>query len=100
MTAAAISCLFRRLTGLYCPGCGGTRAFYAMAGGHPLLSFYYHPIIAYFVIAAGCGILLLITKKAAPRQILQTILSGAAVVLLVNYNLRNILLLLHMPLLP
>jgi hypothetical protein len=27
-------CQFHRLTGLNCPGCGGTRAFYALLHGH------------------------------------------------------------------
>ena len=31
-------CLFRALTGLYCPGCGGTRAVYQLLHGHVLLA--------------------------------------------------------------
>jgi len=29
-------CLFHELTGLNCPGCGGTRAAYQLLHGHPL----------------------------------------------------------------
>ena len=40
-------CLFHRVTGLYCPGCGGTRAVWALLSGRPVLSFFYHPIVLY-----------------------------------------------------
>jgi hypothetical protein len=31
-------CLFYKLTGLYCPGCGSTRMLYWLVHGHPLLA--------------------------------------------------------------
>lgn len=40
-------CMFHKLTGLYCPGCGGTRAVEAFLKGRWLLSFFYHPIVVY-----------------------------------------------------
>ena len=42
-----IPCTFHAVTGLYCPGCGGSRAVAALFAGRPLLSFFYHPIVAY-----------------------------------------------------
>ena len=45
-------CLFREITGLYCPGCGGTRAVKALMKGEILSSFLYHPFILYMVILA------------------------------------------------
>lgn len=45
-----LPCIFNRLTGLYCPGCGGTRAVLALLHGRLLQSIAYHPIVAY---AAG-----------------------------------------------
>ena len=38
-------CVFRALTGLYCPGCGGTRAVTEMLHGRLLSSLYYHPAV-------------------------------------------------------
>lgn len=40
-------CMFKTVTGLYCPGCGGTRAAAALFKGKFLLSFLYHPIVPY-----------------------------------------------------
>lgn len=42
-------CIFHEFTGLYCPGCGGTRAFFALLHGHPVLSFRYNPVVEYFL---------------------------------------------------
>ena len=36
-------CHFLRATGLYCPGCGGTRALYALLTGHPLTALRANP---------------------------------------------------------
>ncbi len=42
-----IPCVFHAVTGLYCPGCGGTRAAAAFFKGKWMLSFCYHPIVVY-----------------------------------------------------
>jgi len=38
-------CILHRLTGFYCPACGGTRALVAFLRGEFLQSFYYHSFI-------------------------------------------------------
>lgn len=43
-------CLFHRLTGLYCPGCGGTRSVTSLLHGHPIISIRYNPIVMYGVL--------------------------------------------------
>lgn len=50
-------CLFRSLTGLYCPGCGGTRALRFLLKGDVLRSLWYHPLVGYMavVVAAEFG---------------------------------------------
>jgi hypothetical protein len=42
-----VPCLFNKLTGLYCPGCGGTRSVEALLHGHPMKSIQYNPIVVY-----------------------------------------------------
>lgn len=40
-------CLFRFVTGLPCPGCGGTRAFAAILRGDLIHAFFYHPVVPF-----------------------------------------------------
>ncbi len=39
-------CLFRRATGLLCPGCGGTRAISALFAGRLDVALYLNPLVA------------------------------------------------------
>lgn len=43
----SVPCLLHAVTGLHCPGCGGTRAAGYLLQGKPFLSFLYHPIVPY-----------------------------------------------------
>ncbi len=43
-------CQFRSLTGLFCPGCGGTHAIMLLLRGHILKSFAAHPFVPYAVL--------------------------------------------------
>lgn len=40
-------CMFYAVTGIYCPGCGGTRAVISLLKGQVVRSFFYHPIVIY-----------------------------------------------------
>ena len=40
-------CQLLRIFGIYCPGCGGTRAFRYLLQGKILTSIYWHPAICY-----------------------------------------------------
>lgn len=44
------TCIVYRLFGIYCPGCGGTRALSALLQGHFLVSAWYHPLVIYTII--------------------------------------------------
>lgn len=45
-----LPCLFYKITGLYCPGCGGTRSVQAVLSGHLAASVRYNPIVMYGLI--------------------------------------------------
>lgn len=42
-----LPCWFRLFTGLYCPGCGATRAFVLLCQGRLLASLAYSPVVLY-----------------------------------------------------
>jgi len=48
--ALGMRCLFREFFGLYCPGCGGTRALYALLQGRLLAAFLYYPALPVTVV--------------------------------------------------
>lgn len=45
------ACAFKSVTGLPCPGCGGTRAFVSLFRGEFFRSFIYNPTVWYAVLA-------------------------------------------------
>lgn len=45
------TCAIRRMCGLPCPGCGGTRAFYSLFRGAFIDSFLFNPTVIYGVLA-------------------------------------------------
>ena len=51
IVAGSPGCMFNQITGLYCPGCGGTRAFYHAVHLHFIKSFLCHPIVVYTLVA-------------------------------------------------
>lgn len=48
-----IPCFFSEVLGIYCPGCGGTRAFRALAEGRFLQALWFHPLVPYGVLIVG-----------------------------------------------
>lgn len=92
-------CVFRSMMGLYCPGCGGTRAVLELLRGHILQSIRYHPVVVY---AAGLYGWYLVSntiewlsgrKIAVGSRYHRWYGIGAAVLVIVNCLLRNLLLL-------
>ena len=46
-------CMFHRLTGLQCPGCGGLRATHQLLHGHVVRAFHLNPFFVAALIPAG-----------------------------------------------
>jgi len=90
-------CLFHVFTGLYCPGCGGTRAVKALLTGHPVISFFYHPLVPYCALVALvflCSYLIFwLTKKQRFRLYLHDgyVYAGVGIIVL-NFVIKNYLL--------
>ena len=91
-------CVFRSVTGLYCPGCGGTRAFLYLLHGNIIKSLIYYPFVPY-----ACVILVIFYVSQTLRYIsggrirgmhMKTcyVVIGAAIIV-VNWIVKNILLL-------
>lgn len=92
-----IPCLFRILTGLYCPGCGGTRALKALLHGNLCLSFCYHPLVPYLAFFVPVLLLHFIycrkKKKTFSRKLAENVLRYGIIVLIGNWILKNACLL-------
>ena len=87
-----VPCLFHTFTGLYCPGCGGTRAVSALLHGHVLQSFYYHPLVPYAAFAVPAFLLYVIYLSCSP-VVWKTLLFFGLGILIVNFIVKNYLLL-------
>lgn len=92
-------CFFHAITGLYCPGCGGTRAILFLLHGHFIKSFFYHPFVLYCVVVGGYFMISqtvgLIAKKDS-RFILHYhdwMLWSALILVSANFIIKNLFLL-------
>lgn len=90
-------CIWDRSFGFYCPGCGGTRAVYALLKGHLLQSLWYHPIVPY---AAVLFISFMVSQTFARltkfcfgkgMRFHNWYLYGAVVIIISNFILKNLL---------
>lgn len=92
-----IPCVLYQVFGLYCPGCGGTRAVSALLRGQLLNSLWYHPLVPYTVIIFG-GFMVTQTlerlhvPKVKGWKFHPWYLYMAVVLLFANFIVKNILL--------
>lgn len=99
-----IPCVFRAVTGMYCPGCGGTRAVYELLHGHILHALWYHPFVVYSVFFY---LLFMIShtfklffsgrfgRKIRGMRFRAWYLFGALGILALNFVVRNFLFLVY-----
>lgn len=95
---ASFYCITWSVLGIYCPGCGGTRAVEALLQGHFLQSLWYHPLVLYSVVLFG-GFMLTQTLERLHFSRIKGLkfhnwyLFGALGLVIVNWVIKNILLL-------
>ena len=89
-------CLFHRLTGLYCPGCGAGRACYSILHGEFLEAFCYNPLMTVLLpliglyIAARMADWIITGENHIDRKINAKFLTWVLVAVVVYGAVRNI----------
>lgn len=88
-------CIIFEYLGVYCPGCGGTRAVIHLLHGRLLKSVWYHPLVMYGVVLYVWFMLSHTLHKLhiikSGMKFKEGYLYGALVVLGLNFVLKNIL---------
>lgn len=90
-------CLFHLFTGLYCPGCGGTRAVGALLKGKFGLSLRCHPLVLYTAAVAAAELASLTLSRIfkKPRWYLgheRLFANIGAGIVAVNWIYKNVML--------
>lgn len=92
-------CAMHTLLGIYCPGCGGTRAISALFHGHLIDSFVCHPLVPYTAIVGGWFLISQAIERISKHKIKiglhyrDVYLWIALGIVVVNFILKNLLLL-------
>ena len=80
-------CIFRKATGIYCPGCGSTRALRALFGGDFFAALRYNPFSISVLFALPA---LLVLRRPQFRVLYYRLAVVACVFVLVFTVLRNV----------
>lgn len=99
------ACVLHTLTGLYCPGCGGTRAIMFLLHGDFLRSFLYHPLVPYAAAVYGWFMISQTIQRLSRNRIRigmhyrDIYLWLALILLTASFVIKNLLLIWHIDLL-
>ncbi len=97
-SAFYVPCVFYKLLGLYCPGCGGTRAVLSLFEGKFVLSFLYHPLVLYTAVVYLWYMISHTIEKLShgkckiAMRYRDIYLWLALVILIINFAVKNIVL--------
>jgi len=89
-------CFFATFLGIYCPGCGGSRAVEALLHGHLFRSVWYHPLVPYTAILYDGFMFSHALHRFGVGGIRgwrfhDWYLYGAIVIIVVNFVVKNVL---------
>ena len=92
-------CPFHAAAGLYCPGCGGSRAAAALLSGDVVQSFLLHPLVPYLAFFAGSFLIsqtvsLFSGGRIDGMRLDRRVPAAAAVITLLNWIWKNAALLI------
>lgn len=96
----SMPCVLHDMFHIYCPGCGGTRAIFALMHGRILVSLYYNPAVVLGILLAlhyEIGVLLTLSKRNGKRYYCANwapVIVYAVIIVLFTV-LRNYLLIGH-----
>lgn len=79
-----IGCIFKKLSGLSCPGCGMTRAWLSFLKGDIGKAFYYHPLFWMIIVIPAITLI----RKRISDSLFNGILICCIVLLMVCYLIR------------
>lgn len=93
-------CIFRLLTRLYCPGCGGTRAVQYLLKGQFKNSIQYHPLVLFIAvimltIGINVGLAKVAGKKKWHSRHKKVVIAIAVIIVLINWCWKNYMLIAH-----
>lgn len=89
-------CPFHALTGLYCPGCGTTRALHQLLHGHPGVAFGLNPLMVVMLPFLGYWLVSCVASGVRGRPLLPVVFASPSwgwlvlVVILAYWVLRNV----------
>ena len=95
-TVPRMPCFFDKVLGIYCPGCGGTRALTSLVHGRLLEALWYHPLIPYLAVVGGGFMLTQGMERLGIRQVRgwryhAWYLYAAIGLIVLNFIVKNVL---------